>query len=356
MPQAASEKSKRASRPSANRFFQTTLQQYRDLTNETLLADIPTGGPPYLYDLVSSYPLRAGKGLRSALCLATCAALGGDIRKALNTAVAIELLHNGFLIHDDVQDESENRRGAPTLHREHGVPIAVNVGNATNLLALQRLMENRRLLGNQVSWRVMRETERMMATSLAGQALELGWIRDNVCALTDKDYLQMCLRKTSWYSFIYPMRVGALIATGRDLGASDFCSLGWYVGAAFQIQDDLLNLSGDYGTYGKEIGGDLLEGKRTLILIHLLKHCTPKERRLIIAFLALPRNQRTNDGVAWIFDRIQHYGSIEHVRRIARQLVGAALLEGVTAFRDVPDSSDKRFILEMILYVAERDR
>ena len=356
MPQTASEKSKRASRASANRFFQTTLQQYRDLTNETLLADIPTGGPPYLYDLVSSYPLRAGKGLRSALCLATCAALGGDIRKALNTAVAIELLHNGFLIHDDVQDESENRRGAPTLHREHGVPIAVNVGNATNLLALQRLMENRRLLGNQVSWRVMRETERMMATSLAGQALELGWIRDNVCALTDKDYLQMCLRKTSWYSFIYPMRVGALIATGRDLGASDFCSLGWYVGAAFQIQDDLLNLSGDYGTYGKEIGGDLLEGKRTLILIHLLKHCTAKERRRLIAFLALPRNQRTNDGVAWIFDRIQHYGSIEHVRRIARQLVGAALLEGVTAFRDVPDSSDKRFILEMILYVAERDR
>jgi geranylgeranyl diphosphate synthase, type II len=356
VPRTASEKSKRASRASATRFFQTTLQQYRDLTNQRLLAEIPAGGPPYLYDLVSSYPLRAGKGLRSALCLATCAALGGDVRKALNTAVAIELLHNGFLIHDDVQDESENRRGAPTLHREHGIPIAINVGNATHLLALQRLMENRRLLGNQVSWRVMRETERMMACSLAGQALELGWIRDNACALTDRDYLQMCLRKTSWYSFIYPMRVGALIATGRDIGPGDFCSLGWYVGAAFQIQDDLLNLCGDYGAYGKEIGGDLLEGKRTLILIHLLKHCSPRERRRLTAFLALPRNERSNDDVAWIFDRIKLYGSLDHVRRIARQLVGAALLEGVRAFRDVPDSSDKRFILEMILYVAERDR
>ena len=356
MPRAATETSKRARRASAARFFQTTLQQYRDLTNETLLADIPSDGPPYLYDLVSDYPQRSGKGLRSALCLATCAALGGDVRKALNSAVAIELLHNGFLIHDDVQDESGNRRGAPTLHREHGVPIAVNVGNATNLLALQRLMDNRRILGSQVSWRVMRETERMMATSLAGQALELGWIRDNACSLTDKDYLQMCLRKTSWYSFIYPMRVGALVATGRDISPSDFCSLGWYFGAAFQIQDDLLNLSGDYDAYGKEIGGDLLEGKRTLILIHLLKNCTPKERRRLTAFLALPRSQRSNDDLAWIFDRIHHYGSLEHVRRIARQLVGAALLESVTAFRDVPDSTHKRFILEMILYVAERDR
>ena len=356
MPRTASEKSNRAGRASVTRSFLTTLQQYRELTNQTLLADIPTGGPPYLYDLVSSYPLRAGKGLRSALCLATCAALGGDVRKALNSAVAIELLHNGFLIHDDVQDESENRRGAPTLHREHGIPIAINVGNATNLLALHRLMDNRHLLGSQVSWRIMRETEKMMSTSLAGQALELGWIRDNACALTDKDYLQMCLRKTSWYSFIYPMRVGALIATGRELGASDFCSLGWYVGAAFQIQDDLLNLSGDYGNYGKEIGGDLLEGKRTLILIHLLKNCTPKERRRLKTFLALSRAERSKEDVAWIVERISHYGSIEHVRRIARQLVGAALLEGVTAFKNVPDSRDKRFILEMILYVAERDR
>ena len=270
--------------------------------------------------------------------------------------MAIELLHTGFLIHDDVQDESENRRGSPTLHREHGVPIAVNVGNATNLLALQRLMENRRILGQHVSWRIMCETNKMMACSLAGQAIELSWIKDNVPSLTEKDYLNMCLRKTSWYSFIYPMRVGALIATRRDLRPNDYCSLGWYVGAAFQIQDDVLNLAGDYGIYGKEIGGDLLEGKRTLILIHLLRRSTPAERRRILAFLALPRSQRPQDDVAWLFERITHYGSIDHARSIARQLVGAALFEGVAAFSEVPDSEDKRFIHELILYVAERDR
>jgi geranylgeranyl diphosphate synthase type II len=87
-----------------------------------------------------------------------------------------------------------------------------NVGNATNLLALRRLMENRRILGPRVGWRVMEETEGMMWQSLEGKAIELGWIRDKACDLAQKDYLQMCLKKTSWYSFIYPLRVGALIA------------------------------------------------------------------------------------------------------------------------------------------------
>ena len=138
--------------------------------------------------------------------------MGGSRLQALNSAVAIELLHNAFLVHDDVQDGSEVRRGHPTLLKEHGVPIAVNVGNATNLIALRRLMENREILGAQASWQIMEETERMMTYSLEGQALELGWIRDNVCDLAERDYMQMCLKKTSWYSFIYPMRVGALVA------------------------------------------------------------------------------------------------------------------------------------------------
>lgn len=353
MPRAVSKGSPRTRRAGSS--FHQTLGRYRDLTNQALLEVIPTHGPRYLYDLVREYPTRPGKGLRGALCLATCAALGGSIRQALNTAVAIELLHNSFLICDDAQDESENRRGAPTLHREYGVPIAINVGNATNLLALQRLMRNHSLLGPRASWLIMEETERMMAYSLAGQALELSWIRDNVCVLEDKDYLHMCLRKTSWYSFIYPMRLGALIARGGQVGAEEYCRLGWYVGAAFQIQDDVLNLVGEYGKYGKEIGGDLLEGKRTLMLIHLFKHCAPPERRRLLAFLDQPRNERSGTDIAWLYDLLTRYGSVEHARRAARQLVGAALLEGLSAFRDTPDSEDKRFILEMILYVAERD-
>ena len=343
-------------RPSrTTQFFERTLATYRDVTHRALLELIPTQGPPYLYDLVSVYPRRSGKGLRAALCFAACSALGGTSRQALNSAIAIELLHNGFLVHDDVQDGSDLRRGAPTLHTEHGIPIAINVGNATNLLALRRLMENRHILGPQVSWLVMMETERMMRNSLEGQAIELGWIRNNVWRLGATDYLQMCLKKTSWYSFLYPLRVGALIARGR-LQPEQFCRFGWYLGAAFQIQDDILNLTGNYRKYGKEIGGDLWEGKRTLMLIHLLRHCSPGQRRRLRNFLAQPRSEHVRTEVMWIYRLMEEYGSIAYARRAARQLAGAALLEGLAAFRGVPDSEHKRFILEMVLYVVNRDR
>ena len=135
-----------------------------------------------------------------------------------------------------------------------------------------------------------------------------------------------------------------------------FCRLGWYLGAAFQLRDDILNLTGNYARYGKEIAGDLWEGKRTLMLIHLLGACASAERRQLRRFLAKPRGRRTTAEVRWAHDLMQQHGSIEFARRAARQLAGAALIEALTAFRGVPDSEYKRFILEMVLYVVRRDR
>ncbi len=337
-------------------FFEQTLIYYRDITVKGLLDLIPEEGPRYLYQLIPVYPSRMGKGLRAALCFATCSAMGGSPRQALNSAIAIELFHNAFLIHDDIQDASEMRRGGPTLYKEHGIGIAVNVGNGTNLMALQRLISNRAILGPQISWRIMEETEQMMRFSLEGQAIELGWIRDNECNLRVKDYLKMCLKKTSWYSFIYPMRIGALVSGNQFLEPDAFSRLGWYFGAAFQIQDDLLNLTGHYEKYGKEILGDLWEGKRTLMVIHLLNHCTEKERRKLKRFLAKTREAREQKEVERVFDLMQEHGSIDFARKSARQLAGAALMEAVSSFRATPDSESKRFILDMVLYVVNRDR
>lgn len=336
-------------------FFLKRLAAYSSFSRAALLEFVPPRGPRYLYDLVSVYPGRGGKGLRAALCFATCSALGGRIRDAINSAVAIELFHNGFLVHDDIQDASELRRGAPTLHSTYGIPIALNVGNATNLLGLQRLIANLGILGPRLSGCIISETERMMEQSLQGQALELGWIHDNECDLATRDYLQMCLKKTSWYSFIYPMRVGALIARSGSVNPRQYCRFGWYMGAAFQIQDDILNLAGHYHKYGKEICGDLLEGKRTLMLIHLLQHATHKERKKLRLFLATPRTLRKRAEVEWIYARMMEHGSISFAQKAARQLAGAALLEGLKTFREVPDSEHKQFIMEMVLYLVSRD-
>jgi geranylgeranyl diphosphate synthase type II len=117
----------------------------------------------------------------------------------------------------------------------------------------------------------------------------------------------------------------------------------------------MLNLIGTYAKYGNEIRGDLWEGKRTLMLVHLLNSCALKERREIKRFLAKPRSARKETETSWLFGLMKRYGSIDFARRSARQLAGAALMEALTAFKDVPDSESKRFILEMILYVVRRD-
>jgi geranylgeranyl diphosphate synthase type II len=333
--------------------FEGRLAGYRDEAHRAVRASIPSGGPPHLYELVADYPERGGKGLRPALTLATCEALGGRRRDALNSAAAVELFHNAFLVHDDVQDDSHLRRGASTLHRAYGPAIAVNVGNATNLVALRRVLDNARLLGGTRGELIAAETERMMRHTIEGQALELAWIRDNVCDLTVRDYLRTCLKKTSWYSFVYPMRVGAIIAEGAQ-PPDRFCRFGWYVGAAFQIQDDILNLTGDAALYGKEIAGDLREGKRTLMLIRLLHTCRPRERRLLQRYLGAPPRERTPDRQAWVRDLMDRYRVVEEARRLARQLAGAAVLEALTALRDVPDSPARRFIVGLAEFVVRR--
>lgn len=100
-----------------------------------------------LYDLVLDYPLREAKGLRQFLSIVTCRALGGLLDAVLRSAAVLELYHNAFLVHDDVEDGSELRRGASTLHHAHGVPIAVNVGDAMFALSLRPLLENIEIIG-----------------------------------------------------------------------------------------------------------------------------------------------------------------------------------------------------------------
>lgn len=124
---------------------------------------------------------------------------------------------------------------------------------------------------------------------------------------------------------------------------------------AFQIQDDILNLTAEYKKYGKEIGGDLLEGKRTLMLIHLLNHCRSNDRRCVRRFLTQARQERTQAEITWLYELMVRYGSIDYARCAARQLAGAALLEGLAEFRHVPESEHKRFIFEMILYTISRE-
>jgi geranylgeranyl diphosphate synthase type II len=337
-------------------FLDTRLSGYREATLARLLAAVPDREPRrYLYNPVSAHLSRIGKSIRPALCIATCQAFGGNAEAATNSATAIEMLHNAFLVHDDVEDESELRRGQPTMHAEHGVPLAVNAGDMLNAMSLRMLRDNLKVLGEQLTWRVFDEFDHMMQESLEGQAMELGWVRDNRCDLTDEDYLRMVLKKTCWYSFIQPCRIGALIATRDTVNLDRFNRLGYYLGAAFQIQDDLLNLNGDQNRYGKEIAGDLFEGKRTLMLIHLLRSADPRDASRLRVLLGRTRALRSAGDVQWVLDLMRLHGSLEYGRTISRQLAGAAMYEFTQVFGDVPPSDERTFLHQIIRYMVSRD-
>lgn len=308
----------------------------------------------YLYDLVADYPNRGGRAMRPSLCLATARAFGGSLERALFTAVSIELFHNALLIHDDIEDESDMRRGKPTMHALHGVPMAVNVGDTLTLLSLRPLFDNARTLGPRLTMRIVEETERMARESAEGQALELGWRLDNKPDVRENDYLEMVLKKTCWLAAIHPMRTGALIATNGGCDPDPFIRYGFFMGAAFQIQDDLLNLVGDAVRYGKELGGDLYEGKRTLMLIHVLEQGTAAERERVLRLLAVPRAEKAETEVRWLRGRMDAYGAIEHARAVANGLSGAATVELGRIFRGMPASRDRDFLEALATWVIER--
>lgn len=336
--------------------LQGHLARYRELTLHGLLTAIPDREPRrYLYDPLVSHLSRMGKGLRPALCIVTCRACGGAEEDALQSAVALEMLHNAFLVHDDVEDESEYRRSLPTMCSEHGVPIAVNAGDALNALSLKLVRDNMSRLGPDTTWHILQEFEHLMLQSLEGQAMELGWIRDNRTDILPDDYLAMALKKTCWYSFIHPCRIGALIAQRNNTDLDRFNRFGYFMGIAFQVQDDILNLVGDSLKYGKEIGGDLWEGKRTLMLIHLLQNCQAGEGERLRGFLSLRRNERKGSEVQWILDRMHHYASIDYARSVAKQFVEATLHEFDRAYGSLPESEDKAFIALLVRYMIDRN-
>ena len=332
------------------------LREYGEAARSLLFEYLPVAEPRrYLYDLVADYPKRGGRSLRPSLCIATARAFGTPIEVALRTAVSIELVHNAMLIHDDIEDESEERRGKPTMHVTHGIPIAINVGDMLSLLSMRPLLDNRHMLGPELSLRIIEETDRMARESGEGQAIELGWRQDNALDVAEADYFEMVLKKTCWLTTIHPTRMGVLIGSVGSVDLDRCIRFGFFLGTAFQIQDDLLNLEGDAKTYGKELGGDIREGKRTLMLIHLISNATEEERAHLHAILGSARDARTDRDVAWVLERMKRYGCLDYARQLAHGLAGAAQYEFHNLFGQLPDSRDKRFLEALPVWVLERN-
>jgi geranylgeranyl diphosphate synthase type II len=341
------------------------LRDCRALVLQEIVDLLPKQGPyrTVLYDLMLDYPLRQAKALRPALCIATCRALGGHLDVVLRSAAVLELYHNAFLIHDDVEDGSEQRRDRPTLHRQHGVPIAVNVGDGMLALALQPLLDNTRLIGLGRALRVLQVVARMARESVEGQAIELDWIRHGRWDLGDAHYVRMVYKKSAWYTFVAPMWIGAIVAHAGAPCIAALRRFAGLLGVAFQIHDDVLNLTAERERYGKEIEGDLWEGKHTAILLHALRAASAADRGRAIRILGRARPDaggavgptKTPADVRFLRRLIDEAGSLDYARGLSRRWAAKARRALRLAEPWMHPSVHGAFLAAVVEFVTDRD-
>jgi geranylgeranyl diphosphate synthase, type II len=333
------------------------LRQVGKVVRRSMLDAMPDGEPhQWLYAPMREYPSRPGKALRPALCLSAGRAFGADPNDLVGIAVAIELMHNAFLVHDDVADGSEMRRGRPTLATTYGIAAALNAGDGLAIVASQVLRRATRRLDRDLADLVWGEFDTMAMRTLEGQATEIGWQLDQVEDLIPEDYLHLIMHKTCWYTTIHPLRVGAIVGSRGKVELGPLVRFGFHFGAAFQIRDDLLNLVGDERMYGKEILGDLFEGKRTLPLMHLLSVAQGSDRALVREYLHLKRPERSSELVRTVRDLMDVYGSITFTSEYAEGILLVAEEYFEHAFAGAEPGPDLDFLRALVPYVWARWR
>ncbi len=309
-------------------YLKDRLPLVEDALSSTRAMPVPASGPApaedlerYLYSPLAHFTAGGGKRVRPVLALLGAEAVGGTAEQALSCGIAIELFQSAALIHDDIADGSELRRGEPCLHRTEGDGLAINAGDLALTRVCEIVLEDHALPAER-RLHVLEELLRMERHTLEGQALDLGWARDGRWDVTSADYLYMIDGKTAWYTVASPLRVGALAAGASDCAAGRLAQIGRPAGLAFQLQDDLLNLVGDAEAQGKDFRSDITEGKRTLAVVWALEHLEPGERAELVRLLEA--KTADEDDLARAVALIEQGGGIDACRKLAQEQAAEA--------------------------------
>lgn len=327
------------------------LQSKAKVIDEKLLSSIPETDPPDLAKLMREYPSRPGKRLRPVLLMLACEAFGGKQEDALISAVGLEMFQDWVLIHDDIEDDSESRRGKPALHLQYGMPLSLNAGDALHVVMWYSLIQNREIIGDDKTFAVMSEFAKMIKETTEGQHLEIDFVERGEFNLKDEDYFKIVHKKTSWYTTIAPFRIGALIAGDTNIDRlNEFAD---HFGKAFQLQDDILDLTSTTEKFGKVVLGDLYEGKRTLILIHLINNASAEHKEEVLQIMRKTRQEKSQQEVERVLELMKQYGSIDYAIEAAEKHAAKAK-EGFLAL-GLPETKAKEELLALIDYVVKRE-
>jgi geranylgeranyl diphosphate synthase type I len=321
------------------------LEKYGALVNRQIEKYIPrTGEPATLHRPVWELLDRGGKRFRPALTLLFCEAVGGRVRKALATAAAVEILHNMTLIHDDIEDQSELRRGKPCIHIMFGLPTAINSGDAMLIKVFEAVADSP-LDAAARNELIQRFAERAFQIT-RGQALEFEL--NSRESFTEKDVIKVLQNKTSALVAL-ACEAGAVVGGAKKSQLSTATTFGESIGVGFQIMDDLLNVTGDVNKYGKEIGGDIREGKRTIMAAHLAKSASEEDRKRFKALLG--KSTISQEEISQAIDLYKKYGSLDYAKKIANEYIE----DGLRALKKLPESDAKEALDSIARFLVQRE-
>jgi geranylgeranyl diphosphate synthase type I len=282
----------------------------------------------YLYGPLARYSANGGKRHRPLICELACQAVGGDAELARSAGAAIEHFHTAALIHDDIADAALLRRGEPCMHLTQGEGLAINAGDLALSQVTGLIVEDKHL-DDRTKLRVLDELVKMTTRTIEGQALDIGWARDGRFDIGIDDYLLMATHKTAYYSGATPLAVGAIVGGGSETEIEALRSFGMAAGLAFQIQDDILNLIGRKEAVRKDFRSDIVEGKRTLIVVHAIQHSARADELITI----LSSHTTQPDALATAVGIMQDADSFTFARRYATELVSQAKTDLSAALR-----------------------
>jgi geranylgeranyl diphosphate synthase type II len=254
--------------------FEAKYRRYKSLIDNRLRLFVKQDTPRTVYEPAKYILSGGGKRIRPTLVLLACEAVGGDSQDALDAAVAVEILHNFTLVHDDIMDNADFRRGRQTVHKRWDTDTAILVGDALLGMAYKSLLKTRKKSIHEI----MNVFTDGLIEVCEGQGYDKEFETKN--SLRMEQYLAMIEKKTGKL-IAMSAEIGAMIGGGNKQKRAALRKYGWHLGRAFQIQDDLLDIVADAKAFGKTIGGDIIAGKKTYLLVRALRWVKGKDQALI---------------------------------------------------------------------------
>ncbi len=329
----------------------SVLETWRPRVDETIASVLPRtidegyltdffGEPTYAYDSSAlqralSDPIwglldRGGKRWRAVLFLLFVEAFGDDPDAYLEYAVIPEILHNGTIIVDDVEDGATHRRGEPALHHTHGLDIALNAGNAMYFLPLKIITHNPADLSAELRLDAYEMLMYELNRTHLGQGMDICWHNEAEIDITEAEYLEMCACKTGCLGRIVA-RLAAIVTDNRQFEEA-VAAYTEEMSIAFQIADDVLDVEyalEEGGEFGKGVGNDIREGKKTLMAIHAVENASPSEAARLEELLLAEEN--TDEEIREAIGILEATGSVEYAREAALDLAASSKerLEGL---------------------------